>query len=52
VAKNIDWRMQFNVRNVTAGNGLIPISTQPDGTVAAWRIKPPRTWTLTNSFRF
>jgi hypothetical protein len=52
IADKIDWRIQLNIRNVTQGDGLIPISTQPDGTPAAYRIAPPRTFTLTNTFRF
>lgn len=52
ITKGIDWSIQFNVRNLTAGNELIPLNTQPDGTPAAYRIAPPRVFTLTNTFRF
>ncbi len=50
--KNIDWSIQLNVRNAFVGNELIPITTQPDGTPAGYRIRPPQTWQLTNTFRF
>ncbi len=48
----IDWRIQLNVRNAFDGSKLIPLTTQPDGTVAAWRVAPSQTWTLTNTFKF
>jgi outer membrane receptor protein involved in Fe transport len=46
------YRVQLNVRNVGKGNGLIPVTTQPDGTVAAWRIAPTQVWSLTNTIEF
>ncbi|HLP06522.1 MAG TPA: TonB-dependent receptor plug domain-containing protein [Opitutaceae bacterium] len=50
--KGIDWSVQLNVRNAFVGNELVPITTQPDGTPAGYRIRPPQTWQLTNTFRF
>ncbi len=49
---NVDWRIQLNVRNVGDGDGLIPITTQPDGTPAGFRLAPRQTWTITNTFKF
>lgn len=49
----INWKIQLNVRNVGEGNGLIPISIEPDGkTWASARIKPVQEWFLTNTFMF
>ena len=48
----VDWRIQLNVRSIGKGNDLIPITTQPDGTPAGYRIAPRQYWSLTNSFRF
>ncbi len=48
----IDWSIQLNVRNVGDGEGLIPISIEPDGSYAAVRIKPTQEWFLTNTFSF
>ncbi|WP_221032082.1 TonB-dependent receptor plug domain-containing protein [Actomonas aquatica] len=49
----IDWRVQLNVYNAFSGdNKLIPISAQPDGSFAAYRIAPKRSWTLSNTFEF
>jgi outer membrane receptor protein involved in Fe transport len=50
--KNIDWSVQLNVRNAFVGNELIPLTTEPDGTPATYRIRPPQTWQLTNTFKF
>jgi outer membrane receptor protein involved in Fe transport len=52
VYKHIDWRIQFNVRNVFAKDKLLPNTVQPNGSVATYRIAEPRTFTLTNTFRF
>ncbi|HEY4246322.1 MAG TPA: TonB-dependent receptor plug domain-containing protein [Lacunisphaera sp.] len=52
VWRNIDWSIQLNVRNAFVGNELVPITTEPDGTPAAYRIRPPQTWQLTNTFKF
>lgn len=52
VWRNIDWSVQLNVRNVGVGNELIAVTTQPDGSGATYRIRPPQTWTLTNTLRF
>ncbi|HLP10106.1 MAG TPA: TonB-dependent receptor plug domain-containing protein [Opitutaceae bacterium] len=55
--KNVEWQIQLNVRNAFVGNELIPVTTQPveaegQPLVAGWRIRPPQTWQLTNTFRF
>ncbi len=52
LSTKIDWSIQLNIRNVGVGDELIPITTQPDGTPASYRIRPPQTWTVTNTFRF
>ena len=49
----ITWRIQLNIRNAFADEGLIPISVQPDGqTWASVRVKPVQEWFITNSFLF
>jgi len=52
IGKRIQWNIQLNVRNVFVGNELIPITVQPDGSAAGYRIKPPQMWTITNTFKF
>lgn len=52
ISKGVDWSIQLNVRNVGDGDGLIPITTQPDGTPAGYRIAPRQTWSITNTFKF
>ncbi len=49
---NVDWRIQLNVRNVGQRDGLIPITVQPDGSPAGYRISPVQAWSLSNSFKF
>lgn len=48
----IEWRVQLNLRNVGQDNDLIPITANPDGTPAAYRIQNEMTWSLTNTFSF
>ncbi|MDQ1256768.1 MAG: hypothetical protein QG656_1368, partial [Candidatus Hydrogenedentes bacterium] len=48
----IRWSTQLNVRNIGTHDKLIPVSAQPDGTVAAYRIAAPMSWTFSNSFDF
>lgn len=48
----IDWNIQLNIRNAFASKKLIPISAQPDGTPAAYRIPELTTWFVTNTFTF
>jgi len=50
--KNLDWRIQLNVRNIFGKEELIPNSIQPDGSIATYRIAEPRTFTLTNTVTF
>lgn len=52
ITEKIDWKIQLNVMNAFAGDELIPISTQPDGTPAAVRIAPGMTWEITSTFSF
>ena len=49
----IGWKVQLNVRNAFAKDGLIPVSIEPDGkTWASVRVKPNQDWLLTNTFSF
>jgi len=50
--KFVDWNIQLNVRNVGVGNKIVPVTTEPDGSGATYRILPPQVVTLTNTFRF
>ena len=52
LSDKIDWRIQLNVRNAFEKNGLIPVTTQPDGTPAGYRLAPSQTWSITNTFKF
>jgi len=48
----VDWRVQLNVANIGVGNKLIPVTIQPDGSPAAYRIRPPQQIFMTNTFSF
>ena len=46
------WNIQLNVTNVGEGNKLIPVTVEPDGTPATYRIAPHQYMTLSNTFKF
>ena len=48
----INWSVQLNLRNVTEHAGLVPISLEPDGTVAQSRIKSGQTYDLSCKLSF
>lgn len=52
LTEKINWRIQFNIRNIFGKNELIPISVEPDGSWAAARIAEPMSWSITNTFSF
>ncbi|MDQ8186054.1 TonB-dependent receptor plug domain-containing protein [Pelagicoccus sp. SDUM812002] len=52
LSDSIDWKIQLNVSNVTADDELIPVTVNVDGSPAASRIAPQRTWTIANTFSF
>lgn len=52
VTRKVRWRIQVNLRDVGENPHLTPISVQPDGTPAQFRIEEGMTWTLTNTFSF
>ncbi|WP_404424718.1 TonB-dependent receptor plug domain-containing protein [Nibricoccus sp. IMCC34717] len=52
LTKKIDWRGQINLTSVGQKNRLIPISVQPDGTPATFRIAEGMGWQFTNTFSF
>ena len=52
LSAKINWKIQFNVRNAFAKHGLIPLSTEPDGSWASVRTKPIQEWFMTNTLSF
>ncbi len=53
LSEKVSWKIQLNVRNAFASDGVVPISVQPDGkTWASVRTKPVQEWFLTNTFSF
>jgi len=52
ITDSVKWRIQLNVRNLFASDELIPVTAQPDGSIAVYRIPETTTWYLTNTFTF
>jgi hypothetical protein len=52
VTKKIDWRVQLNVANAGEKHHLVPLTVNPDGSGAAYRIAEGMTCDLTNTFKF
>lgn len=52
IFKTINWRLQLNVRNAFDRAHLVPINTNPDGSIAAWAIADGMGWELTSAFKF
>ncbi len=49
----IDWKASLQVRNAFASGGdLVPVTVQPNGQVASYRLAPEQRIYLTNSFSF
>lgn len=48
----LDWRLQLNVRNLFEDERLIPVSVQPDGSMAVGRIAEGMAWELTSTITF
>ena len=52
ITEKIKWRIQLNIRSLGEDVSLVPLSVQPDGTPAQFRIQEGMTWSLTNTFSF
>ena len=52
LGQNINVNTRLNIRNVFASDELIPVTVQPDGTPASYRIAPPKTIYLSNTISF
>ncbi|HWL14174.1 MAG TPA: hypothetical protein VNR00_01135, partial [Opitutus sp.] len=50
--KKFNFKAQLNVKNVGVGEELIPVEAQPDGSIAAWRIREPQYISLRTTFSF
>ncbi len=52
IFRNIDWRLQLNVRNAWGNDSDIPVTANPDGSIAVIRIPNETRWTLSSTFSF
>ncbi len=47
-----DWSVQLNVRNLFNGDDFVPLAVYYDGTPTSYARHDPRTFILTNTFKF
>jgi hypothetical protein len=52
VLKNVDLRVQLNVRNAWGNGEDIPVTANPDGSIAVIRIPNETRWLLSTTFTF
>jgi hypothetical protein len=52
VGKKLTWDIQLNLGNIGEQHHLIPVTTNPDGSGASYRIAEGTTWELKNTFKF
>ena len=52
VYKNVNWRIQLNLRSIGEKDHLVAAQYEPDGSLALARIQQGMGWTLENSFDF
>ena len=52
IFKNVDWRLQLNVRNAWGNASDIPVAANPDGSIAQIRIPNETRWLLSSTFSF
>lgn len=48
----MDYRARLGISDLNSDHGLLPVASNPDGSVGVWRIEPPTTISLTNTFTF
>lgn len=52
VFKSADWRTQLSFSNVGERTRLVPVTVNPDGSGAAYRIAQGMSWEWSNTFKF
>jgi len=52
LGRKYDWSIQLNLKNLLNDDDLIPIATQPDGSIARVAVPEPLTWRLATTLRF
>jgi hypothetical protein len=52
LTRDLDWRIQLNIRSLGEKDKLVASRVQPDGSLALARIQLGMGWELTNSFDF
>ncbi|HEU5080107.1 MAG TPA: TonB-dependent receptor plug domain-containing protein [Opitutaceae bacterium] len=52
IFKNVNWRIQANLRNLGEKTRLVPVTLEPDGSTGYSRIQGGTEYLLTNTFEF
>jgi outer membrane receptor protein involved in Fe transport len=52
LSKKLTWDIQFNVKNLFAKKDLIPVSAEPNGTIAQYRIPESTVYSINNTLKF
>ena len=52
IFRNVDWRLQLNARNAWGNSQDIPVTANPDGSIAVIRIPNETRWLLSSTFSF
>jgi len=52
LTRDVNWHIQLNVRSVGQNPHLEPISAEPDGSWAQYRINEGQSWELSNTLTF
>ncbi len=52
IFRNVEWRLQLNARNAWGNSQDIPVTANPDGSIAVIRIPNETRWLLSSTFSF
>ncbi|BET67537.1 hypothetical protein ASA1KI_24550 [Opitutales bacterium ASA1] len=52
IFNDVDWRIQLNVNNIGEKDRVLPVTVNPDGSGAAYRIAYGSSWNLSSTFKF
>lgn len=52
IMENVAWKIQLNIRNAFGDDSLIPVRSNPDGSIPVVRIPNETFWYITNTLEF
>lgn len=51
LTKKLDWGVQLNINNLGEKHNLVPLNTNPDGSIGTYRIAEGMTWEFRNTIK-